>query len=452
MKKILFYTIVFIAFLTSCSFLKNQGSVETRDADRPVSIVSPIANATKIFFSAPSPEGQVRVTGIDGAVESESTVILKNRTSGPEIETRATRDGAFQAEITSQPGDLVELQVTKDGAADRLSHTASKEDPTPLNVNQTDVSVFQTEGRAFVSVSGNQGISLVEINLSERQVVQTHLLRDPESSAPLEDITMIEIFDRSRLAVIIERTQAKFYLVDLDSLTTKENPIDVTGRFANILALNDVRFKLNINIEESEALIRQAITTALVAFNDLITNLPDAGTSLFLDCQISASTSQLIIAGTFSGNGRILNVTIQNSDQTLTSEASLTLQGAVLSGVAVYGGRTRALLGVQNSQAGLGIQRPIYVVNLETMEQIDSRTILVDGIPKELVATLNEQSVYGTLSNIHQVIQIDTASLETTEHYPTGPFPSRLSVGLEGDLISALNDSDITVSLIETIP
>lgn len=447
MKKIL--CALLITTFVLLSFASCSRSSVAPDEDVPLSISSPIANLAAIFHSAPSTEGKVRITGLAGSVSANSNIVALDESTSQTESTSADSTGAFQLEISASEGDTLSLLVNSVDVDtdDSTSFTVSSDDPTPLYVNQTDISVFQSANLAYVTVSGSSGTSLVSLNLTDGSVVGTHLLTEAETGISLTDIIGIEVFENARLALIIDKTQAKFYLVDLDTLTVENDPIEITENFATILAQNSVKFHFSFdNVTETEELIRHGILGIVTTLNDRLSTLPDTDTPVLLDGVISSTSSQLLFAGTLSNVGTLANFSFQNSDLSIQSQTTLALFSGTVGGIAVFDNRSQILVANQAQQTGRGNQKAYYVCDLGDM--VKTSTLLFEGMASELITSSDESKIYAVLNDTHQLITIDTNSLTVTDTKATGPNPNRITLGSQGDTATTLNAGDTTVSFV----
>lgn len=444
-KKLL---IIFLLALNCLSSACDLFIPDFADED-PLSIDSPIANVEYIFRSSPSTDGEVRVTGLDGSVVGDSTMVATNSTTNATVQATADSNGAFQFEIAASVGDTVIIEFDYSGVTDSFSFTASLSDPVPLDLEQTDLAVFATQNKTLVTVRGSSITSLVEINLTQRQVSNTYALTEAETGTPLTDLSMIEIFESSQLALIMDKTQLKFYILDLTTMTVKASPIAITGNFATIAAQNEVTMRASFNgVAETEALIRSTISNLMATYNSAISTTPDANTPLVLDGQISVDTTQLFIMATVGGNGILFNVEMQNSTLSINSQTSLVFPFSTVAGLGLYNSRANALIGDQTDLTGTGtLSRNVYVCDLTTMSI--SSTFTVEGTPRDIVMNSTQSDAYITLNTTHQVVKIETSSLTQTQTYDTGPNPTRLAIGASDDIVTPLNQADTTVSLIE---
>jgi hypothetical protein len=404
--------------------------------NQPLSVNPPIANLTQIFHSAPGTDGLVRVTGLAGSVAENGLVGILNFTIEESVSVTADATGAFQTSIAASVGDVLSVTVTSDGERDSFLFTSAVTDPVPLNVAQTDVGVDYGQNRAYVTVSGDTETSLVEIDLNQRQVSDTHRLTDAATGVFLNDLTAIEIFATARIAVVLERTQLKFYLVDLDTLTALSDPIALTDRFATIAGSNELSLRLSFNgVTESEAAIRNAISAAMAAFNDQITTTPDTDANVLVDADIQAATTQVIIAATFSGSGRLSRYTLQNSDFAILTESSSDFSGTELTALAVYN---------DGGKAAVGSTDTVTAIDLSTMTTLT--TAGLSATPAEIVASGSD--LFATLSSTHQVVQLSGESLSLLNTFTAGPSPTRLAIGSSAEIIAAVNTGDTTISLL----
>lgn len=443
-KLLISLLLVFQCFLISCDWF----IPDFADED-PLSIDSPIANVEYIFRSSPSTDGEVRVTGLDESVVGESTLVATNSTTEATVQATADSNGAFQFEIAASVGDTVTIEFDYSGVIDSFSFTASLSDPVPLDLEQTDLAVFATQNKTFVTVKGSETTSLVEIDLTERQVSQTYALTEVETGTVLTDLAMIEVFESSQLALIMDKTQLKFYILDLTSMTVKSSPIAITGNFATIASQNEVTMRASFNgVAETETLIRSTLSNLMALYNSAISTLPDANTPLVLDGQISAETTQLLIMATVGGNGFLFNIEMQNDTLGINSQTSLAFPFSTVAGLGLYNNRANAFIGDQTDLTGSGtLSRNVYVCDLTTMSI--SSTLTVDGTPRDIVMNSTYSDAYITLNTTHQVVKIETSSLTQTQTYDTGPNPTRLAISTSNDIVTPLNQADTTVSLIE---
>ncbi len=444
LKKALF--ILFCLGFASCSWMASKGGSTD---DTPLSISAPIANLQGLFHSTPGIDGTTRITGLDGSVLASASVVATDTTTGTFVTTTADSAGAFQMELPASVGDSVTLTVTASGTTSTTSFVVALTDPVPLNITQTDVAVSQNSNIAYVTATGSSTVSMVAVDLSTRQVISNTLFTDPDTGINLTNLADIEIFDDQSLALLLEKSQLKYYLVNLTGPTMLSSPISITGNFATIVGQNNVRLRVTLEgVTATETLIRETVSRAISTFNSLITSLPDSGTSMMLEIFIGPTTTQLFVGGTFSGNGLLYNFNIQNSTLAINSSSSLTLPSATLSGMTIFADKTRALLGNQNLLAGVGTHRALYECDLTNMTQ--TNTLLVDGIPQEIVASPDGNEVYVTLSETHQLLKLNTSAtpLAVNQQYATGPNPSRIAIGSQSTLAAVLNDSDTTVSFI----
>lgn len=445
MKKIL-CTILVITFVI-LSFASCSRSYVAPDEDVPLSIASPIANLEVIFHSAPSTDGKVRLTGLEDAVLANSNVVALNETTLQTESTTADANGGFQMEISASANDVITVLVNSVEVTDSTNFTVSATDPTPLYVNQTDVSIFQSQNLAYVTVTGSSTTSLVELNLTTGLVTSTHLLTEAETGAALTDVIGIEVFENAKLALVIDKTLAKFYLVDLSTLTVKADPIEITGNFAKILTQNSIKFHFGFNnVAETEELIRQGILGIVTTLNNKLGKLPDANTAVVLDGVIGSSSSQLLFAGTLSNVGTLVNFSFQNSDLAILSEKTLALFSGTVGGLAVFDDRSQALIANQAKQVARGDQKAYYVCDLN--EMVKTKTLLIDGLPSELVTSPDQSKIYAALNDTHQLITIDTTDFTISDTKALGPNPDRIAIGSQGDTATALNSGDTTVSFV----
>lgn len=406
------------------------------DDNQPLSINPPIANLTEIFHSAPGTDGLVRVTGLAGSVAENGLVGILNFTTEESVSVTADATGAFQTSIAASVGDAISVTVTSGDERDSFIFTSALTDPVPLNVAQTDVGVDYGQSRAFVTVSGDDAASLVEIDLTQRQVAGTHRLTDAASGAFLNDLAAVEIFETARIAVILERTQLKFYLVDLDTLAALPDPIPLTERFVTIAAGNELSLRLSFDgVTESEAAIRSAISAAMAAFNNQITTMPDASTNVLVDADIDAANTHVVIAATFSGNGRLSRYTLQNSDFAILTEASADFSGTTLTALAVYNAGGKAAVGSADA---------VTAIDLSSMATLTTTSLT--ATPTEIIA--GGSDLFATLSSTHQVVQLNGETLSLSTTFDTGPTPTRLAIGASGETIAVLDTGDTTISLL----
>lgn len=447
MRKILIlFILILLTSSCSCSWLGSKGGSTD---DTPLSIAAPIANLQGLFHSTSGTDGTTRITGLDGSVVALASVVAENTTTGASVTTTADSAGAFQLELSASVGDSVTLTVTASDTLSTTSFVIALTDPVPLDITQTDVAVSQNSNMAYVTATGSSTVSMVAIDLSTRQVISNTLFTDPDTGVNLTDLADIEIFDDQNLVLLLEKSQLKYYLVNLTGPTMLGSPISLTGNFATIVSQNNVRFRATLEgVTATEELMRETISRAISTFNSLITSLPDSGTSMMLEVFIGPTTTQLFVGGTFSGNGLLYNFNIQNSTLAINSTSSLTLPSATLSGMTIFADKTRALLGNQNTLSGLGSHRALYECDLTSMTR--TNTLLVDGVPEEIVASPDGNAIYVTLSESHQLLQLNTSAstLAVDQEYSTGPNPSRVAIGSQSSLAAVLNDSDTTVSFI----
>lgn len=440
----------FLAALTLAtvfSTCRPQGAADDTDPE-PIIIASPIANLEYIFDSAPGNDGNVRVTALSGAVIGDSAIVATNTTTGATATATASSNGAFQLEIAASDGDTLTLAITSAGETESASFAVSLLSPTPLSVNQTDVAVDSGSGKAYVSVSGTTGTSLVELSLTDGRVSTTHGLSDPDTGTALTDLTAIQVFSDARIAVVIDRTELKFYLVDLTDVSVMPDPIAITGNFATIVRQNETSFRIHFDgVDESETYIRQAIQGALVTLNNSIETLPDAGTNVILDGSVGSASSDILFAGAVSNNVMLARFIVTNETMAVTSEENLVLSTGEVGGLAVFADRSKALVANESSQTSMGNNRFLHVVDLSGA-LAQSQTIFVDGIPSDVETNANETELYVSLSDKHQLATFSASSLTQSTTHDTGPTPGRLAIGTDDALSAVLNAGDTTVSFV----
>lgn len=188
-------------------------------------------------------------------------------------------------------------------------------------------------------------------------------------------------------------------------------------------------------VTESEAAIRSAISTAMAAFNNQITTTPDASTNVLVDADIHAANTHVVIAATFSGNGRLSHYTLQNSDFSILSESSADFSGTTLTALAVYNAGGKAAVGSADA---------VTAIDLSSMATFTTTSLT--ATPTEIIA--GGSDLFATLSSTHQVVQLNGETLSLSTTFDTGPTPTRLAIGASGETIAVLDTGDTTISLL----
>lgn len=65
-----------------------------------------------------------------------------------------------------------------------------------------------------------------------------------------------------------------------------------------------------------------------------------------------------------------------------------------------------------------------------------------------MTVAADETRIYLTRFNTHDLAQINTGTLAVEQTFETGPNPTRVALGSDGNLITVLNEADTTVSLL----
>lgn len=447
MKKTVYVALILSTVLLALMSCNCRGKGAGTTEEPTVSITSPIANLEKVFTSAPGTDGTVRITGLDGAVAASAVVTVINEATAESESTAASTSGGFQVEIAANAGQNIVIAVTSNLETETTSFTASALDPTPLSVFPTDVSVYKAANKVFVTIASDTGESLISLDLSTQTFLQKHTLTEVETGVALTDLIAIEAFEDSGIAMLIDRKQIKFYLLDLNTVTTMADPIAITGNLATILAQNTLFITMTFrDVEESEELIRVALNGIVTTLNQKIAALPDGNTPVMVDIAIGQNTSEMVFAGTMSGVGLLARFTIQNSDLSVSKEETLALSAGVSSALAVYNDRSTAAIANQTEQEGLGEARLVTICDLSEMKITSFH--LVDGAISEFAVSPDETDIAAIFPNLHKLMTFASDTFETLTNSATGPTPARLALSPQGDKATVLNESDTTVSFI----
>ncbi len=437
--------ILALTILTSC---RNRATSGT--GVEPIIISSPIANLEKIFVSSPGEatsetDPVVRVTGLDESVSAASTVTITNAANGVSESTTASSTGAFQLEIIAGTGDTLSLAVSIDGETEDQSYTVSSASPFPLAESYTDVSFDGDTGYAYLTFAAGSSHSVTVLDTNTDTTRATLDLTDAGTGTAIANIEDIAVFSEIDRAMIVDESLLNIYLVDLTSLAIEGDAIGLSGNFATIIAANQVN--MHFTGATSAAGLRSALVGFATIVNEAFSTIPDAGTDLFIDANISSTQIDIVFAGEINGALTVSQFIVDATTYEVLSRESLSLGTGEPGGLVVNSTRSFAYIANQTDQSGLGDNHSIKSVSLGGTLALD-QAAFVAGVPVDLAISADDALLYTIQNNTHQLLTLNAATLATVASTDTGPNPTGLSLAASGDTVIVFNDGDDTLSTI----
>lgn len=436
-------------------WLLGCGSPASGGGETPaIDIPSPVSQL--ISVASPNEDGNVRVTGLAGAADANSTVTITNTTQHQAslidyvmarawavttLDVTANADGSFQGEVEGQDGDTIEIALTLNAAAQTVTKTVPElVIPLPTTMNIQDVAVNASAGQAvIVSNDGTDGfVHLIDLN--------TNTLINTTTLTGASGANRIASDPTNQNLLVIDPTNVAAWAIQLAGNSAVANGPNAIVDSVDVAAGTGEDYMIIVHTFADPLQTMSFFDMNTLSGNFVGNVQSDAGSnhqsSLLADVQSDGANDLVGLVSLFDDD--IFYLTTHQVDEAIPS---LNQQSATaLTGLATPGGI--ALL--NNASEALITDRDNDVVLRVNIATDTLTTIEVGDNPQGVSVSSDGTTAFVVNSTDATLSIIDLASNRESDTVSLGLTPTQCALDPSGgtDTVVIINTGDETVSLI----